>query len=104
MQSMEDFGMNEDGEFDADVVETGNSKPQRDRIKTVELFIQEQCEQSADNETTAENVIQGAVDDGIERDKAEDTLESILTEIGSAYTTGANSDGEKVLKWIGRAN
>jgi len=104
MQSMEDFGMNEDGEFDADVVETGNSKPQRDRIKTVELLIQEQCEQSADNETTAENVIQGSVDNGIERDKAEDTLESILTEIGSAYTTGANSDGEKVLKWIGRAN
>lgn len=103
MQSMEDFGMNEDGQFDADVVETGNSKPQRDRIKNIEQIIEELCEESANAQATEEEVIDLAAEVGIGRDKATATVEKILTEIGSAYANGKNSDGEKTLKWIGRA-
>jgi replicative DNA helicase Mcm len=38
-QSMQDIGKNEDDELDADVVETGTSKPQADRKKTIEKLI-----------------------------------------------------------------
>jgi len=30
---MEEFGQNEEGDFDADVVESGTSKPQKERKK-----------------------------------------------------------------------
>ncbi|WP_058366644.1 minichromosome maintenance protein MCM [Haloparvum sedimenti] len=98
MRSMRDFGMNEDGEFDADVRESGTSKPQRDNITTIEDIVQELCQESDENETTVEDVLDVAEDQGIDRAKAEKYIRKIKEEIGSMYEP---SDGR--LKWLGRA-
>lgn len=40
-ESLQDYGMNEDGEFDADIVEANASRPQQDRVKSIESAIRE---------------------------------------------------------------
>ncbi|OYR82800.1 MCM family protein, partial [Halorubrum ezzemoulense] len=98
MRSMRDFGMNEDGEFDADVRESGTSKTQRDRITVLEDIVEEQCYEGESNGTPVERVLDEAEEEGIDRKRAEKTLRKIKEEIGSLYEP---MDGE--LKWLGRA-
>lgn len=103
MRSMEDFGMNEEGQFDADVVESGTSKPQRQRIKMIEQIIEELCDESEANEAIEENIIERAMNNGVERKKAADELQNVLENIGSAYCNGKTKDGERKIKFLGRS-
>lgn len=45
IRSMNQLGVNEDGQFDADVVETGVSKSQRDRIKSIKSLLSEMAKE-----------------------------------------------------------
>jgi len=95
---MRDFGMNEDGEFDADLRESGTSKTQRDRITVIEDIVQEQCSAGNTNGTDIEDVLDEAEAEGVDRSRAEKTIRKIKEEIGSLYEP---TDG--TLKWLGRA-
>ncbi|RLM53798.1 MCM family protein, partial [Halorubrum sp. Atlit-26R] len=80
MRSMRDFGMNEDGEFDADVRGSGTSKTQRDRITLIEDIVEEQCYEGESNGTPVERVLDEAEEEGIDRKRAEKTLRKINEE------------------------
>ncbi|ACM56340.1 MCM family protein [Halorubrum lacusprofundi ATCC 49239] len=98
MRSMRDFGMNEDGEFDADVRESGTSKTQRDRITVLEDIVEQQCSEGNSNGAAVEDVLDEAEAEGVDRKRAEKALRKIKEEIGSLYEP---MDG--TLKWLGRA-
>jgi replicative DNA helicase Mcm len=77
--SLSDIGVDpETGEFDADVIETGTSKSQRDRkrgIKSVVEDLQDEYEKGA----PIEEVLDVAEQEGIERSKAEHEIEQLTT-------------------------
>ncbi|AXR80807.1 replicative DNA helicase Mcm [Natrarchaeobaculum sulfurireducens] len=57
-RSMQDVGKNEDGEYDADIVEVGQSKSQKDRINSLATAINDlESEHSYDNGVPRETVI-----------------------------------------------
>jgi replicative DNA helicase Mcm len=61
MRSMEDVGMDpETGELDADIVETGNSKSQRDRIKNLKAIIDDLSDY--DSGATKDEILELAMD------------------------------------------
>ncbi|GAB7011932.1 minichromosome maintenance protein MCM [Halolamina salina] len=75
--SLEDIGVDpETGEFDADVVETGTSKSQRDRIKSVKALIGD-IEEEYDEGAPIEEVLDRAGEVGMDEDKAEKEIESL---------------------------
>jgi replicative DNA helicase Mcm len=75
--SLEDIGVDpETGEFDADVVETGTSKTQRDRIKSVKALIGD-IEEEYDEGAPIEEVLDRAGEVGMDEDKAEKEIESL---------------------------
>ncbi|WP_254536492.1 ATP-binding protein [Halomarina litorea] len=81
---LEDIGMDpETGEFDADIVETGTSKTQRDRIKNVKGIISE-VEEEYDEGAPVEEVLDRAEAAGIERSKAEHEIEKLRRQ-GDVY-------------------
>ena len=73
----------ETGEFDADVVETGTSKTQRDRIKNVKALIQD-VEDEYEEGAPIDEVLARADDVGIDRAKAEKEIEN-LKQKGEVY-------------------
>jgi DNA replicative helicase MCM subunit Mcm2 (Cdc46/Mcm family) len=78
------------GEYDADVVETGQSKTQRDRVKTVKGIIEEIDNESDEYDrygkgAPVEEVLDRAEEAGIDADKAEHEIEK-LKEKGEAFT------------------
>ncbi|MFD1685226.1 LAGLIDADG family homing endonuclease [Halobellus litoreus] len=75
---LRDIGMDpETGEFDADIVETGTSKNQRDRIKDIKHLI-EDLEDEYEEGAPVEQVIERAGTDlGLEETKAEDEIENL---------------------------
>ncbi|QLC33228.1 minichromosome maintenance protein MCM [Halarchaeum sp. CBA1220] len=73
----------ETGEFDADVVETGTSKSQRDRIKNLKALI-EDIEDDFEEGAPVEEVLQRAEDAGTERGKAEHEIEKLKKQ-GEVY-------------------
>ena len=77
--SMQDIGIDpETGQFDADVVETGQSKTQRDRIKNLKGLIQELAEEYDDEPgAPVERVIERSDEAGTEPQKAEDEIENL---------------------------
>jgi replicative DNA helicase Mcm len=82
--SLEDIGMDpETGEFDADVVETGTSKSQRDRIRNIKGLISE-IEDEYDDGAPIEEVIDRAETVDIGQSKAEHEIEK-LREQGDVY-------------------
>jgi replicative DNA helicase Mcm len=82
--SLEDIGMDpETGEFDADVVETGTSKSQRDRIRNIKGLISE-IEDEYDDGAPIEEVINRAETVDIGQSKAEHEIEK-LREQGDVY-------------------
>jgi replicative DNA helicase Mcm len=82
--SLSDIGVDpETGEFDADVVETGTSKTQRDRIKSIRSLINE-IEEEYDEGAPAEEVLDRAEQQGTERSKAEHEIEK-LKQKGEVY-------------------
>jgi DNA replicative helicase MCM subunit Mcm2 (Cdc46/Mcm family) len=82
--SLEDIGMDpETGEFDADVVETGTSKTQRDRIRNIKGIITE-IEDEYDKGAPVEEVIDRAETIGMDQSKAEHEIKK-LREQGDVY-------------------
>jgi replicative DNA helicase Mcm len=82
-QSLADFGMNEDGEFDADIVETGQSKPQRDRVKNLKSIVNE-LNDEFDDGVPVDEVVARAEEVGMDAEKAEHEIEK-LKEKGELY-------------------
>ena len=81
---LEDIGVDpETGEFDADVVETGTSKSQRDRIKNVKTLIGD-VEEEYDDGAPIDEVLARADDHGMDRSKVEKEIEN-LKQKGEVY-------------------
>jgi replicative DNA helicase Mcm len=76
--SLQDIGMDpETGQFDADIIETGTSKNQRDRIRTIKHVIEELAAEHPEG-APAEVVIATAVEDlGLSQDRAEQEIENL---------------------------
>ena len=74
---LKDIGVDpETGEFDADVVETGTSKSQRDRIRNVKALIQD-VGSEYDEGAPVEEVLERADEVGLDRGKAEHEIEQL---------------------------
>ncbi|MEF8778812.1 MAG: LAGLIDADG family homing endonuclease, partial [Natronomonas sp.] len=81
---LQDIGVDpETGEFDADVVETGQSKTQRDRIKNIKALISE-IEAEYDEGAPVETVLDRAEEMGMERSQAEHEIEKLRRQ-GDVY-------------------
>ncbi|MFB6156602.1 MAG: minichromosome maintenance protein MCM [Haloferacaceae archaeon] len=82
--SMQDIGVDpETGQFDADVVETGTSKSQRDRIKNLKGLI-EDIEDEYEEGAPIDEVLERADEVGMDRSKAEGEIEN-LKKKGEVY-------------------
>jgi replicative DNA helicase Mcm len=82
--SLKDVGVDpETGDFDADMIETGTSKTQRDRIKNIKGIIKE-LEEEYDDGAPTEEVLDRAETVGIERSKAEHQIQK-LRDRGEVY-------------------
>jgi replicative DNA helicase Mcm len=83
-KSLEDVGMDpETNEFDADMIEAGTSKSQRDRIKGLRAIIEE-LEDEYEDGAPYDEVIEMAVENGEDRDKAEHEIDK-LKQRGEVY-------------------
>ena len=81
---LRDIGVDpETGQFDADVIETGTSKTQRDRIKSVKSLISE-IEGEYDEGAPIDEVLDRAEEAGVERSKAEHEIEKLRRQ-GEVY-------------------
>ncbi len=75
--SLQDIGVDpETGQFDADVIETGQSKTQRDRIKNLKQLIKD-IEDDYEEGAPVEEVLERADEIGLDRSKAEQELEKL---------------------------
>ena len=75
---LRDIGMDpETGEFDADIVETGTSKNQRDRIKNLKHLIEELEDEYEEGAPLDEVVERATTDLGLGESKAEDEIENL---------------------------
>ena len=82
--TLESIGMDpETGELDADVIETGTSKTQRDRIKNLKTLIAE-IEDEYDDGAPVDRVLERAEEAGMERSKAEHEIDK-LKQKGEVY-------------------
>ncbi|PSP83917.1 MCM family protein [Halobacteriales archaeon QS_1_68_17] len=81
---LQDIGVDpETGELDADVVETGTSKSQRDRIKNLKALIAD-IEEEYDEGAPVDRVLERAEEVGMEATKAEHEIEK-LKQKGEVY-------------------
>lgn len=88
-QSMEDVGKDPDtGEFDADVIETGASRSQQQRIKTVESLVGDLEDEEYEG-APIEEVVSAAVEEGMTEQQALKTLEE-LAKKGEVYEPAEN--------------
>ncbi|USZ73740.1 minichromosome maintenance protein MCM [Natronosalvus halobius] len=84
MRSLNDVGIDpESGEFDADIVEAGTSKSQRDRVKGVKACILD-VEEEYDRGAPIDVVLERCNSIGIDTDKAESEIEK-LKQKGELY-------------------
>lgn len=82
-KSMQDVGVDPDtGEFDADVIETGKSNSQRQKMKTILAIVSELCAEHDDG-APRDTVVDRAESEGI--DNAEKYVEELLVEDGELY-------------------
>ena len=82
--SIEDVGMDpESGELDADIVETGTSKTQRDRIQNIKTLI-EDIEQEYDEGAPVDVVEERAEEAGMDASKVEHEIEKLRRQ-GEVY-------------------
>ncbi|MFC6716175.1 minichromosome maintenance protein MCM [Natrialbaceae archaeon GCM10025810] len=81
---LQDIGVDpETGEFDADIVEAGTSKSQRDRIKNIKQLISD-VEQEYDDGAPIDIVLERAAEIGMDQSKAEHEIEK-LKQKGEVY-------------------
>jgi len=77
-QTLQGVGIDpETGELDADLIETGESKSQRDRRKLVRTTVRELCREHETGAPYAE-IVEEMVADGISEEKAEHAIEKSL--------------------------
>ena len=82
---LQDIGVDpETGQFDADVIETGRSKTQRDRVRNIKGIIRE-LQDEHDEGAPLEDVLTAADEAGIERSKAEHQIQK-LRDQGEVYS------------------
>ncbi len=82
---LQDIGVDpETGQFDADVIETGRSKTQRDRVRNIKGIIRE-LQDEHDEGAPLEEVLAAADEAGIERSKAEHQIGK-LRDQGEVYS------------------
>jgi replicative DNA helicase Mcm len=75
---LRDIGMDpETGEFDADIVETGTSKNQRDRIKDLKGLIQDLEDEYEEGAPIGEVIDRATTDLGLDEAKAESEVENL---------------------------
>ena len=67
----------ETGEFDIDVIESGTSQTQRDRIKGIKEIIQRISEESEEDCAHIDEIIEMAEENGMEERKTEEELENL---------------------------
>jgi len=89
-ESLQDYGMNEDGEFDADIVESNTSQPQRERIKNVQAVIREMQAGKAGG-VPYEDIFEKLEEQGISQEKAQHEIEK-LKKKGDAYEPKTNKE------------
>ncbi|WP_101295203.1 minichromosome maintenance protein MCM [Halegenticoccus soli] len=86
---LQDIGVDpETGQFDADVVETGQSKTQRDRIKNLKQLIAE-IEDEYEEGAPVDEVLERAGEIGLDRSKAEGEIEKLRRK-GEVYEPRQN--------------
>ncbi|MFC6615461.1 minichromosome maintenance protein MCM [Halopenitus salinus] len=86
---LKDIGVDpETGQFDADVVETGTSKSQRDRIKNLKGLIAE-IEEEYEEGAPVDEVLERAGEVGMDPGKAEDEIEKLRRK-GEVYEPTQN--------------
>ncbi|MFC6722530.1 LAGLIDADG family homing endonuclease [Halobacteriaceae archaeon SHR40] len=86
---LEDIGLDpETGELDADMIETGTSKSQRDRIKNIKQLIS-MIEEEYDEGAPVDIIIERAEEEGIEESKTEHEIEK-LKQKGEVYEPQQN--------------
>jgi replicative DNA helicase Mcm len=84
MKVMKDVGVDpETDEFDADVIHTGMSKSQRDRIKNLKAILEE-LDDEFDDGVPVDELYLRAEENGIDREKAEHELSKLKAK-GEAY-------------------
>jgi replicative DNA helicase Mcm len=81
--SMQDIGKDDDGNLDADVHETGESKAQRDAVKAVKQAMQELQSEGDSNSTTADAVVEALPE--LDADRVRNIIEN-WRQKGEAYT------------------
>lgn len=82
--ALQDVGIDpETGKFDADIVETGNSKSQRDRAKCIKSVIIELCQGHSDG-AAYDDIINQVSNVGFDEEKIEDELVKLI-EKGEIY-------------------
>ena len=82
---LQDIGVDpETGQYDADVIETGRSKTQRDRVRNIKGIIRELQDEHEEG-APVDAVLSQASDAGIEREKAEHQIQK-LKDTGDVYT------------------
>jgi replicative DNA helicase Mcm len=94
-RSMQDIGKNEDDEFDADVVETGTSKPQAERKKALDAILREEA---TGDGLPREELYDLAAAEGIDEQDVDDELDNLRHQQGAVIV---KQDGR--VKWLGRA-
>jgi replicative DNA helicase Mcm len=73
--SLEQVGVDpETGEFDADIIESGVTSSERNRLQSVKRLIDEMA---GDDEVQIDEVLDRAEDEGFDRDQAEDVIERL---------------------------
>ncbi|WP_435067885.1 LAGLIDADG family homing endonuclease [Haloplanus sp. C73] len=84
---LKDIGVDpETGEFDADVIETGTSKSQRDRIKSIKDVIETvDAEYEGEAGAPIDAIVERAEMEGIDEDKVMDQIEQLKRK-GDVYT------------------
>ena len=86
---LQDIGVDpETGEFDADIVEAGTSKSQRDRIKTIKALIAD-VEEEYDEGAPVDVVLERAAEIGTDESKAQHEIEK-LKQKGEVYEPSNN--------------
>jgi replicative DNA helicase Mcm len=93
-ESMRDYGYDDDGKLDADVVETGTSKSQREAMKTLEATL-ETLQAETDGNPAVEDVVEQLDADGVAHPHG---VIDRAKESGLAYNP---QDGK--LRWVGGA-
>lgn len=89
LASLEDVGIDpETGEYDADIVNTGTSKSQRDRMKGLRRIVDE-LSSEYDEGAPFQEIVKRATEQDIGADKAERELQKLLDK-GEAYEASAD--------------